>query len=83
MPDSLAAGLSEVVADAARVLTAPAVLDRLSHDFYWYSPVLRPKLVDKKGDVAVQPVNVDEVLGVLRFAGERGVPVTKIGRAHV
>jgi FAD/FMN-containing dehydrogenase len=76
MPDSLAAGLSEVVADAARVLTAPAVLDRLSHDFYWYSPVLRPKLVDKKGDVAVQPVNVDEVLGVLRFAGERGVPVT-------
>ena len=76
MPDSLAAGLSEVVADAARVLTAPAVLDRLSHDFYWYSPVLRPKLVGKKGDVAVQPVNVDEVLGVLRFAGERGVPVT-------
>ena len=47
MMDELAAGLSEVVADPARVLTAPAVLDRLSHDFYWYSPVLRPKLANK------------------------------------
>jgi FAD/FMN-containing dehydrogenase len=79
MLDSLAAGLSEVVADPARVLTAPAVLDRLSHDFYWYSPVLRPKLAGKNGDVAVQPVNVEEVIAVLRFAGKRGVPVTMRG----
>ncbi|HUA96835.1 MAG TPA: FAD-binding oxidoreductase [Terracidiphilus sp.] len=79
MQDRLAAGLSQVVADPARVLTAPAVLDRLSHDFYWYSPVLRPLLKDKNGDVAVQPVNVDEVLAVMRFAGERGVPVTVRG----
>lgn len=79
MLDGLAAGLSEVVADPARVLTAPAVLDRLSHDFYWYSPVLRPRLADKNGDVAVQPVNVDEVLAVMRFAGEHGVPVTVRG----
>jgi len=79
MVDGLAAGLSAVVADAARVLTAPAVLDRLSHDFYWYSPVLRPRLADKNGDVAVQPVSVEEVLAVMRFAGERGVPVTVRG----
>jgi FAD/FMN-containing dehydrogenase len=79
MFEGLAAGLSQVVADAARVLTAPAVLDRLSHDFYWYSPVLRPRLKDKNGDVAVQPVSVDEVLAVMRFAGERGVPVTVRG----
>jgi FAD/FMN-containing dehydrogenase len=65
----------------ARVLTAPAVLDRLSHDFYWYSPVLRPLLVSKNGDVAVQPVSVDEVLAVLRFAGEHEVPVTCAARA--
>jgi FAD/FMN-containing dehydrogenase len=79
MRDSLAPGLSEVVADRARVFTAPAVLDRLSHDFYWYSPVLRPLLAGKNGDVAVQPVSVDEVLAVLRFAGDRGVPVTVRG----
>ena len=79
MLDGLAAGLSQVVADPKRVLTAPAVLDRLSHDFYWYSPVLRPRLKDKNGDVAVQPVSVEEILAVLRYAGDRDVPVTVRG----
>jgi FAD/FMN-containing dehydrogenase len=77
--DGLAAGLSEVVADPERVLTAPAVVDRLSHDFYWYSPVLKPLLVNKTGDVAVQPVDSSEVLAVLRFARQRGVAVTVRG----
>jgi len=49
------------------------------HDFYWYSPVLRPLLVDKTGDVAVLPVSVDEVLAVLRFAGRYEIPVTVRG----
>lgn len=79
MKDELAAGLSSIVADPARVLTAPAVLDRLSHDFYWYSPVLRPLLANKVGDIAILPVNVDEVLGVMRFAGELGIPITVRG----
>jgi FAD/FMN-containing dehydrogenase len=76
---SLAAELSEVVGDPSRVLTAPATLDRLSHDFYWYSPILRPLLVHKSADVAVQIINVEEVLAVLRFAGKHGIPVTVRG----
>ena len=79
MQADIAAGLSQLVADAGRVITAPAVLDRLSHDFYWYSPILRPQLASKTGDVAVQPVNVDEVLAVLRYAGAREIPVTVRG----
>jgi FAD/FMN-containing dehydrogenase len=79
MRDGLAAELVKVIADPARVLSAPAVLDRLSHDFYWYSPVLRPLLAGKAGDVAVQPVNVEEVLAVLRYAGRNEVPVTVRG----
>ncbi|HEX9199412.1 MAG TPA: FAD-binding oxidoreductase [Acidobacteriaceae bacterium] len=79
MVDGLAAALSEIVADPARVLTAPAVVDRLSHDFYWYSPVLRPLLANKTGEVAVQPLNATEVLAILRFARQRGVPVTTRG----
>jgi FAD/FMN-containing dehydrogenase len=79
MHDGLAAELSKVVADPARVLTAPAVLDRLSHDFYWYSPILRGKLAAKRCDVAVQPIDVDEVLAVLRFAGHHEIPVTARG----
>lgn len=79
MADGLAAGLSEVVGDPARVLTAPAVVDRLSHDFYWYSPVLRPLLASKTAEVVVQPVDASEVLAVLRFARQHGVPVTTRG----
>ena len=82
VPEGLAAGLSELIGDGARVLTAPQVLDRLSHDFYWYSPVLKPLLVDKVGEVAVQPVSTDEVLAVLRYAGKHGVPVTVRGAAR-
>jgi FAD/FMN-containing dehydrogenase len=79
MPAGLAAELSEVVADPARVLSAQPVVERLSHDFYWYSPVLRRQLAGKSGEVAVQPVSVDEVIAVLRFAGKRETPVTVRG----
>ena len=48
MHENLATDLSEILGDRARVLTEPAVLDRLSHDFYWYSPVLRPLLVEQE-----------------------------------
>jgi FAD/FMN-containing dehydrogenase len=79
MHDRLREGLAAIIVDPARVLTAPAVLERLSHDFYWYSPLLRPKLANKNGDIAVLPVNVDEVLAVLRFAGQNEIPVTVRG----
>jgi FAD/FMN-containing dehydrogenase len=79
MHEGLAAELSSIVGDPARVLTTPAVLERLSHDFYWYSPILRPKLVHKNGDVAVQVASVDEVLAVLGYAGGREIPVTVRG----
>ena len=75
----LAQDLPAVLGDASRVLTAPAVVDRLSKDFYWYSPVLRPALQSKRGDVVVQPVNVDEVRRVLRYCYAHDVPVTARG----
>lgn len=79
MQEGIAAELSQLIADPIRVLTAPAVLDRLSHDFYWYSPILRPQLAGKIAEVAVQPVSVDEVLGVMRFALRHEIPVTVRG----
>jgi FAD/FMN-containing dehydrogenase len=71
--------LTRLLGDGARVLTAPAVLDRLSHDFYWYSPVLRPLLKDKCGEVVVQARMADEVKEVLRYAGREVIPVTVRG----
>ena len=79
MLEWLTTELSKIIPNQARLLTSPTVIDRLSHDFYWYSPVLRPMLVGKNGDVAVQPVSVEEILAVMRFAGENGVPVTVRG----
>jgi len=79
MYESLAAGLSLLIADPVRVLTAPAVVDRLSKDFYWYSPVLKRQLEGKVGDIVVQPVNVEEVLAVTRYAGLHNIPITVRG----
>ena len=79
MTDGLIQGLAEALSDPARVLTTPAMVDRLSHDFYWYSPVLRPLLADKTAEAIVQAVSVEEVLAVMRFAGRHEIPVTVRG----
>ena len=71
--------LPELVADPARVITTPPVVQRLSKDFYWYSPVLKRQLEGKAGDVVVQPVDVGEVLALARFAREHSVPLTLRG----
>src|SRR5580658_3500703 len=79
MSESLAAGLSEVIGDPVRILTAPALIERLSKDFYWYSPVLKRQLASKVGDVVVQPLDVEEILAIARFAGKSSIPVTVRG----
>jgi FAD/FMN-containing dehydrogenase len=76
---ALAQDLSEVLGDPSRVLTTPAVVERLSKDFYWYSPVLRLALEGKRADVVVQPVSVEEVRAVLRYCYRHDVPVTARG----
>jgi FAD/FMN-containing dehydrogenase len=79
MSEGLAAGLSALIGDPARVITAPAVVERLSKDFYWYSPVLKRQLESKVGDVVAQPLNVDEVLAIARYAGKHAIPITVRG----
>ena len=77
--EELAGKLTELLGDAERVMTARPVLEKLSKDFYWYSPILKRQLEDKNGDVAVQPVSTEEVVSVVRFAYAAGVPVTVRG----
>ena len=72
------AGLTAILPEG-RVVTNTAEIDRLSKDYYWYSPILERQLRDKVGDVAVQPKSLDEVKTVLRFAFANGVPVTVRG----
>jgi FAD/FMN-containing dehydrogenase len=77
--ETLAVGLEQVLGDASRVLTQPQVVERLSRDFYWYSPVLKAALDDKVADVVVQPVSVEEICAVMRHCYAQESPVTVRG----
>src|SRR6202162_1727919 len=74
-----AAALASLLGDDTRVLTQPQVVERLSRDFYWYSPVLRKQLDGKTGDIVVQPLSVTEIQGVLRYCHAHDLPVTVRG----
>jgi FAD/FMN-containing dehydrogenase len=67
------------VAEAARYVTNAQTVQRLSRDFYWYSPVLKKLLDDKTAEAVVQPVSVDEVVATLACCYARKIPVTARG----
>jgi FAD/FMN-containing dehydrogenase len=77
--NTLAVDLAEIFGDPTRVLTQPQVVERLSRDFYWYSPILKPQLDGKHADVIVQPLNTTEIRAVLRYCYLREIPVTVRG----
>ena len=79
MTDVLAGAIHGLIADPRRYFTSPAVVERFSKDFYWYSPVLRKQLEDKHADAVIQPVNVDEIRSILRFCFAHDIPVTPRG----
>lgn len=79
MSQALAESLLSLLGDADRVITQPQAVERLSKDFYWYSPVLRELLDGKIADVVAQPVSVVEVQKILAFCHAQDVPVTVRG----
>ncbi len=68
--------LAEILSDSTRVLTQPQVVERLSRDFYWYSPILKAQLDGKHADVIVQPISASEIQAVLRHCYLHEIPVT-------
>lgn len=63
----------------SKVIIKETVLDRLSKDYYWYSPVLYEALKEKVADCAVAPETVDELKSVVSFAVKQNVPLTARG----
>jgi len=61
---------------ADRIITQPEAVERVSKDFYWYSPVLVSQLKDKTGDIAVLPKSVDELRAAVSLAYEFNLPTT-------
>jgi FAD/FMN-containing dehydrogenase len=71
--------ITACVAQPDRVLTNPQIVQRLSRDFYWYSPVLKKLLDDKQADAIVQPGTTAEIVQVLACCYARTIPVTARG----
>ncbi|MFD2654858.1 FAD-binding oxidoreductase [Gracilibacillus thailandensis] len=61
------------------VIVKDSAIDRLSKDFYWYSPILFEELKDKVADCAVVPKTIDELTKIIRFAVKNRVPLTPRG----
>jgi len=71
--------LRTLLGDDARVIAEPQIVEQLSKDFYWYSPVLRKQLDGKLGDLVVQPLDAAEIQNILRYCYSRNIPVTVRG----
>src|ERR1700691_924244 len=76
MPADHAAEFETILGDPARVLRQKEVVQQLSRDFYWYSPILRKQLDDKTGEFAVLPLSAIEVQKTLRYCYAHNLPVT-------
>lgn len=63
----------------AYVITAGDTLETLSKDFYWYSPVLKRQLDDKRADVVVRPGSMDELRATVAACARAKVPVVPRG----
>jgi FAD/FMN-containing dehydrogenase len=64
---------------AANLIDAGDTLETLSKDFYWYSPVLKRQLEDKRADMAVRPANRGELALVVAACCRARVPVVARG----
>lgn len=64
-----------------RVITSPADVDAMSKDCYWYSPVLKDRLEDRRGAAVVKVGSVQALRSTLSLAYERNLPVTVRGGA--
>jgi hypothetical protein len=73
------AALTACLADPARAITNAQTVQRLSRDFYWYSPILKKQLDDKTGELALQPIDVEEIQRILAYCYEHNIPVTTRG----
>jgi len=74
-----AAQLETLLGDPSRIIRQKEVVEQLSRDFYWYSPVLRKQLDGKVGDFVVQPLSAIEIQEILRYCYAHNLPVTVRG----
>ena len=79
MTESHTAELEACLGRTDAIIREPQTVDRLSKDFYWYSPILKPLLDNKRADVIVQPRSVEEIRKILGYCFTENIPVTVRG----
>jgi len=80
MPD-MTATIDKLAAQLAGItlLRDPGDLTRLSRDFYWFSPVLKALLDEKRADLVAVPATQAEAARVVGACAAAGVPLTPRG----
>ncbi len=56
-----------------------ATLKLKSRDFFWFSPILKPQLEDKRADLVVLPKTKDDVIRIAAACARHRVPLTVRG----
>jgi FAD/FMN-containing dehydrogenase len=56
-----------------------ARVERLSQDFYWFSPVLKRELQGLRAHAVARPKTEDEIRAVVAACAQQGVPITVRG----
>ncbi|MGL5035754.1 MAG: FAD-binding oxidoreductase, partial [Microcystaceae cyanobacterium] len=74
--DSIAAELSE---QKLRVIREPQQIQKLSLDYYHFSPVLTRQLADKRADLVVATTTEQEVLRLAQYCVAKRLPLTVRG----
>jgi hypothetical protein len=75
---ALVSALREIVGPTG-VIESGESLETLSKDFYWYSPVLKRQLDDKRAEVAVRPATLDELKATIATCCRARVPIVLRG----
>jgi len=65
--------------DGIETIRDPGQVAKLSKDYYSYSPILQPLLVDKVGDIVVRPANEADLLKVAQLCVQHRLPLTVRG----
>ena len=78
LSEDLLSQLRSVVGDA-NLIESGEMLETLSKDFYWYSPVLKPKLEDKHAAAVARPATLAELTAVVSACAKARIPVTPRG----
>lgn len=62
-----------------KVVISQAGRERISKDYYWYSPVIYEQLKEKVAECGVIPQTIAEVTSIVAFAAKKRIPVTVRG----